>query len=113
MPKESDWMREEQAHLQEITRLGCIACRLLGRGFKAIQVYYIQRQSGGALGAFGLCDTHHAQYIGLASQETSEPGRWETLLGSEDELITLAETLLALKRVAPSDPLSEAETKES
>jgi hypothetical protein len=104
MPETSGWMKEEQARLREITSLGCIACRLHGLGFQAIQVYYISWRPEGIMGAFGLCGSHHAQYTG------STPGECEILTGSEEELIALAETLLELKRAIPSSHLPESET---
>jgi len=96
----SSWIQEERAHLREITRLGCVVCRLLGRGFVAIHVYYIKRQTSNAgspgLGVFGLCGPHHDAYLGAGSEGAS-------LEASEDEFIALARTLLEFHQTEPAD----------
>jgi hypothetical protein len=110
MPQETSWRQEEQAYLREITRLGCVACRLQSRGFHPVEAYYIQRRTAGALGAFGLCGPHHAQYLGAVALSEAEKECWGTLIGSEEELIALADTLLALKRIPQEEAGSELET---
>lgn len=84
--------KKERAHLDKISRLGCIVCRMLGLGDTPCEIHHIRIGQGIGMrasnfNAIGLCPWHH-RLGGHGEAIHAGQESWEKKFGTESELLT-------------------------
>lgn len=95
----------EKAWMDLITALGCIVCRLQGRGYVPAAVHHIKQgnRRRGHLFTIPLCDPGHHQNAPASSGQISrhpDKARFEAEYGTEMQLLEETKRALGLKEAA-------------
>lgn len=96
----------ERAWMAAVAQLGCIVCRLQGRGFVPCAVHHIVEGARrlGHLFTIGLCDPGHHQHSPDPQQISRHPdkARFTAAYGCEYVLLETTKTLLRATGKVPS-----------
>ncbi len=90
--------KEERAHMDRVSQLGCIVCRNLGYPDSPAGIHHIRASAGGGQRSshyevIPLCALHHLTGgYGVAFHAGSEC--WQRAFGTEVELLLQVKTLL-------------------
>ena len=101
--------QEDQAYLDAITELGCIACRLDGKGKVPAEVHHPRSGTGLALkaphkDAVPLCPSHHrgTEHPRVSSIHLA-PNHFKSHYGTERELWEMTQQLLKPSQCSDED----------
>jgi hypothetical protein len=96
--------KAEQAHLDAVVRLGCIACRNAGLGETPCEIHHVRFLAGAGqrsshFDVLGLCPPHHRTGgHGVAIHDGRET--WESIHGTEADLLAQTREETGLKEAA-------------